>query len=92
MAREHGKPLAADQLMRDLVNVSNEKWISESRFTALAASHGADSVAARITFLGGVRAVLKDLPLPMYPDPDARQSVLGAAQLALDAAIDEEYE
>ena len=92
MAREHGKPLAADQLMRDLVNVSNEKWISESRFAALAASHGADSVAARITFLGGVRAVLKDLPLPMYPDADARQSVLGAAQLALDAAIDEEYE
>lgn len=92
MAREHGKPLAAERLMQDLVNVSNEKWLSESRFTTLAASHGADSVAARITFLGGVRAVLKDLPLPMFPDMDARQSALSAAQLALDAAIDEEYE
>ncbi|CAB3666175.1 MAG: type III secretion system gatekeeper subunit SctW [Achromobacter pulmonis] len=92
MAREHGKPLAAERLMQDLVNISNEKWLSESRFTALAASHGADSVAARIAFLGGVRAVLKDLPLPMFPDMDARQSALGAAQLALDAAIDEEYE
>lgn len=92
MALEHGKPLAADRLMQDLVNISNEKWISESRFAALAASHGVDSVAARIAFLGGVRAVLKDLPVPMYPDADARQSVLGAAQLALDAAIDEEYE
>ncbi|WP_063569699.1 type III secretion system gatekeeper subunit SctW [Achromobacter ruhlandii] len=92
MARDHGKPLAADRLMQDLVNISNEKWLSESRFAALAASHGADSVAARITFLGGVRAVLKDLPLPMFPDVDARQSALSAAQLALDAAIDEEYE
>ncbi|WP_241074284.1 type III secretion system gatekeeper subunit SctW [Achromobacter insuavis] len=92
MAREHGKPLAADKLMLDLVNVSNEKWLSESRFAALAATHGADSVAARITFLGGIRAVLKDLPLPMFPDLDARQSVLSATQLALDAAIDEEYE
>lgn len=92
MAREHGKPLAADKLMLDLVNVSGEKWLSESRFAALAATHGADSVAARITFLGGIRAVLKDLPLPMFPDLDARQSVLSATQLALDAAIDEEYE
>lgn len=92
MARDHGKPLAADRLMQDLVNVSNEKWLSESRFTALAASHGAESVEARITFLGGVRAVLKDLPLPMFPDMDARQTALSAAQLALDAAIDEEDE
>jgi type III secretion protein W len=39
-----------------------------------------------------VRAVLKDLPLPVYADADARHGVLNAAQHALDAAIDEEYE
>lgn len=92
LASEHGTTLAADRLMQDLVNVSNEKWVSESRFSALASGHGVESVGARIVFLGGVRAVLKDLPVPMFPDLDARQSVLNAAQLALDAAIDEEYE
>ncbi|MOA48650.1 TyeA [compost metagenome] len=50
------------------------------------------SVEGRIAFLSGVRAVLKDLPISVYADSDTRQSVLNAAQLALDAAIDEEYE
>ena len=76
LASEQGTTLAADRLMQDLVNVSNEKWVSESRFSALASGHGVESVGARIVFLGGVRAVLKDLPVPMFPDLDARQSVL----------------
>ncbi|NMK47577.1 type III secretion system gatekeeper subunit SctW [Achromobacter sp. Bel] len=92
LRQEHGADVAPDRLMQDLVRISQEKWVSESRFTTLASSHGVDTVAGRIAFLGGVRAVLKDLPLPVYTDADARHGVLNAAQHALDAAIDEEYE
>jgi type III secretion protein W len=92
LRQEHGADVAADRLMQDLVHISQEKWVSESRFSALASSHGVVTVTGRITFLGGVRAVLKDLPLPVYADADARHGVLNAAQHALDAAIDEEYE
>jgi type III secretion protein W len=92
MGREHGAAVSSERLMQDLVNVSNEKWVSESRFSGLAGTHGVSTVEGRIAFLSGVRAVLKDLPISVYADSDTRQSVLNAAQLALDAAIDEEYE
>ncbi|MGY6268539.1 type III secretion system gatekeeper subunit SctW [Achromobacter denitrificans] len=92
MGREHGAEVKSERLMQDLVNVSNEKWVSESRFSGLAGTHGVSALEGRIAFLGGVRAVLKDLPVSVFADPDTRQSVLNAAQLALDAAIDEEYE
>jgi len=92
LERDHGKALDTERLMQDLVNVSNEKWVSEARFSGLAGSHGVVTVEGRIAFLGGVRALLKDLPVQVYADTDTRQSVLNAAQQALDTAIDEEYE
>ncbi|SEJ51239.1 type III secretion system gatekeeper subunit SctW [Achromobacter sp. NFACC18-2] len=92
LKRDHGAAIESERLMQDLVNVSNEKWVSEARFSGLAGSHGVATVEGRIAFLGGVRAVLKDLPVQVYADADTRQSVLNAAQQALDTAIDEEYE
>jgi len=92
LKRDHGAAFESERLMQDLVNVSNEKWVSEARFSGLAGSHGVATVEGRIAFLGGVRAVLKDLPVQVYADADTRQSVLNAAQQALDTAIDEEYE
>ncbi|QVQ24869.1 type III secretion system gatekeeper subunit SctW [Achromobacter deleyi] len=92
LGRDQGTAIVSERLMQDLVNVSNEKWVSEARFSGLAGSHGVATVEGRIAFLGGVRAVLKDLPVQVFADADTRQSVLNAAQQALDAAIDEEYE
>ena len=90
LAREFRSDIDGARLMRDLVSLSGEKWVSESRFTNLAAQHGVTPVEGRIAFLGGVRAMLKDLPVQIYPDADVRHGILAAAQEALDTAIDEE--
>src|SRR5690606_23690224 len=80
----------SERLMRDMVALTSEKWLTESRFTSLAQQHGATSVEGRIAFLSGTKTMLRDLPLQVFPDTDARQSLLNAVQDALDIAIDEE--
>lgn len=85
-----GKAINNDRLMQDVVGISGDKWISESRFSGLADEHGVQLIPDRIAFLSGVRSVLKDLPTPIYTDDEARTSVLDAAQDALDTAIDKE--
>lgn len=85
-----GAPIDAPRLMRDLVGVSGEKWVAQTRFASLAQQHRVTALPARIAFLSGVKTMLHELPVQVYPDADARQSVLNAVQEALDAAIDEE--
>lgn len=80
----------SQRLMRDLVGISGEKWVSESRFTNLAQQHGVVSPEGRVTFLSGIKAMMRELPLQVYPDTDTRQSILNAVQEALDIAIDAE--
>jgi type III secretion protein W len=86
-----GKP-AAIALMQDLVGTSAEKWVSASRFTAMAEKHGATAPNVAIGFLTGVKLLLRDMPVQVFADGEQRQGVFQAAQEALDAAIDrEEY-
>lgn len=77
----------AQGLMRDLVGISEDKWIAPSRFEKLAERHGANALSERIAFLAGVRQILKDLPTQIYADMDVRTTILAAAQDALDNAI-----
>ncbi|MFC4297773.1 type III secretion system gatekeeper subunit SctW [Castellaniella hirudinis] len=79
-----------ERLMRDLVGLTGDKWLNESRFTALAQQHGVTSPEGRVAFLAGIKALMRDLPIQVFPDPDARQATLNAIQDALDMAIDEE--
>ena len=81
---EHERP------MRELVGLTGESWISEARFTAMARQHGAESAEGRVAFLSGTKAMLRELPVPVFPDTDTRQAHLNAVQDALDIAIDEE--
>jgi type III secretion protein W len=85
----HGQ-IDSQRLMRDLVSVTGEKWVSESRFTNLARQHNVNTLEGRIAFLSAVKTMLRDLPVQVYPDADTRQSILNAVQEALDIAIDEE--
>lgn len=80
----------AERLMQQVVNLLNDKWISVSSLTALAQDQGVETIPDRVAFLAGVRSVLKDLPLQVFPDDEVRAGVLETAQYALDAAIDEE--
>lgn len=79
-------------LMKDLVNLSSETWVSSDRFARLAEDAGASAVNARINFLTGVKGLLRDMPTKIFVDLDQRQNVFSAAQDALDAAIDLEDE
>ena len=87
-----GNPIDGTKLMRDLVSVTGERWVSASRFTGIADTHNVRDLEARIPFLTGVKHMLRDLPVQIYPDTDTRQSILGASQEALDIAIDQEEE
>jgi type III secretion protein W len=90
-ARGHA-PLDSTKLMRDLVSVTGERWVSAGRFTGIADTHNVRDLEARIPFLTGIKQMLRDLPVQIYPDTDTRQSILGASQEALDIAIDQEDE
>lgn len=85
-------PLDTGRLMRDLVGLTGDKWVSESRFTSLAQDHGIRSPQGTIAFLSGVRGMVRDLPVQIFADPETRQSLINALQGALDAAIDAEEE
>lgn len=80
----------SERLMHDLVGLTGDKWLNESRFTALAQQHGVTTPEGRVAFLAGVKTLMRDLPIQVFPDSDARQSTLNAIQDALDMAIDEE--
>ncbi|MBS7777601.1 type III secretion system gatekeeper subunit SctW [Acidovorax sp. CCYZU-2555] len=93
LAEKHGitnmEPVV---LMRGLVDVSAEKWVSAQRFTSLSENSGARTPEAQIHFLTAVKALLREMPVQVFIDSEQRQSVFGAAQDALDAAIDREEE
>lgn len=88
-AKQQGSP-DSERLMRDLVGLTDEKWLGESRLTNMAQQHGISTPEGRVSFLSGVKALLRELPVQVFPDADARQATLGAVQEALDIAIDEE--
>ena len=77
-------------LMKELVEITAEKWVSAARFTALADRWGLDDPAARVIFLTGVKRLMRDMPEKVFQDADARLSILNTAQEALDQAIDAE--
>jgi type III secretion protein W len=78
------------ELMKELVAVTGEKWVTGSRLMGLADKAGLQDAGGRIAFLTGVKAALRDMPPIVFTDADSRQSVLNAAQEALDEAIDRE--
>ena len=87
---KHLAKVDPERLMRDMVGLTGESWVSEARFTTMARQHGADSAEGRVAFLTGTKTMLRELPVAVFTDTDARQAHLNAAQEALDVAIDEE--
>ncbi|MEC4720742.1 type III secretion system gatekeeper subunit SctW [Noviherbaspirillum sp. CPCC 100848] len=93
MVKRHGvESMDAVKVMTELVGITSEKWLAGARFTGIAERVAPYEAGAQITFLTGAKAILRDLPVKVYNDADARQSVLNAVQDALDAAIDREEE
>ncbi len=86
-------PIRTSELTSELAGLSAERWVDAARFDSLARQHRCDAPAScKVAFLAGIRRALKELPLQVFPSAEARQSVLDAAQLALDRATDLEAE
>ncbi|MNE89718.1 TyeA [compost metagenome] len=93
LAEKHGiTGMSPVVLMRGLVDVSAEKWVSAQRFTGLSESCGARAPEPQIHFLTTVKVLLREMPVQVFVDSEQRQVVFGAVQDALDAAIDREEE
>ncbi len=86
-------PIRTSELTSELAGLSAERWVDTARFDSLARQHRCDAPAScKVAFLAGIRRALKELPFQVFPSSEARQSVLDAAQLALDRATDLEAE
>ena len=88
----HGlAPFAATQLTTDLVGLAGERWVDADHFKRLADRYRAmDPLEATVDFLTGVRNLVKEMPVKVFPTPENRQSLIDAAQDAVDYAIDRE--
>ncbi len=95
LSSRHGATAAeqsAAGLMKELVAISAENWLSPSRFTSLSEKFGAGEVAPQIAFVKGTKDLLHEMPPQVFNDGEQRFAVFNAVQQALDAAIDrEEY-
>lgn len=79
-------------LLRELVNISNEQWVSHSRLGNLAGKFAGHQATPQIAFLQAVKNMLRDMPVPIFKDGEQRTRTFNAVQEALDMAIDREEE
>lgn len=84
--------LTGAALAIELVTLTGQRWITAQSIGGLAEKFDLRNLQMQIQFLTGVKNVLRELPLKIFEDAEARQTLLNAAQDALDAAIDLEDE
>ena len=94
LAQNHGVVvgLSPAKLVSGLVNLSAEKWPSAQSFTTLSKNYGVNDVTPMVHFLMRVKGMLGEMPERVFVNAEQRQSVLKAAQDALDAAAEREEE
>lgn len=80
----------AFDLLKELVALTAERWASPGRFGTLARQWVPEGTPAQIRFLTQVKAIVRSMPTQVFVDLDARQTMLGALQEALDQAIEQE--
>jgi type III secretion system TyeA family effector delivery regulator len=78
------------RLLKKIVGLLDEKWLTAARFHEIADDHQARQTQVRIDFLTGLKVLAQGIPVSVFPDLEARDRVLKAAQEALDHAIDAE--
>ena len=82
--------IEALDLMKSLVGLLDEKWVTSHRFLEIAHRCGIEHTAARISLITGLKTLARTLPVGVFADAESRDRLLQAAQEALDRVIDEE--
>lgn len=80
----------AHDLMRDLLEMTTQRWIDPERFLQIVNRLGIKSSETRIFFLTQLREKVRQIPLKLYPVPDIREKMLDALQQAMDVEISRE--
>ena len=84
--------LTGSALAIELVNLTGQRWVTAPSISGLLERFEIRELPMQIQFLTGVKSALRELPVKIFEDADARQTLLNAAQDALDAVIDLEDE
>jgi type III secretion protein W len=92
LTSRHGVPaFQATGMASDLVSLTGERWVDAARLSNLADKYGVlNPPECNVHFISGARNALRELPVQIFQSAEARQSLLDAAQTALDRAIDRE--
>ena len=92
LTQRHGvAPFSATSMTSEMLSLTADRWVDASRLTAIGQRFNMQShLEASVHFMTGLRNAIKDLPVQVFQAMEARQSLLDAAQAALDEAIDRE--
>ena len=77
----------AHDLMRELLDMTTQRWIDPDRFIQMLAKIGIRKSEMRIYFLTQLRERVRLIPLKLYPVPETREKMLDALQQAMDIEI-----
>ncbi|MEI7783772.1 MAG: TyeA family type III secretion system gatekeeper subunit [Betaproteobacteria bacterium] len=92
LSERHGlPPFSPTSLTSELLALSSDRWVDGSRFTSICKRFNmSQPLEAAVHFITGARNALREMPVQVFQSPEARQSLIDAAQNALDEAIDRE--
>lgn len=86
-----GAPLfSAHDLMREILQMTTQRWTDPEAFARLATQAGFRVTPARIFFLTQLKERVRMMPLKLFVTPEARDRLLEALQTALDLEISRE--
>lgn len=86
MANEY----TAHDLMRELLEMTTQRWIDPNNFIQITNKIGVKDSEMRIYFLTQLREKIRLIPLKLYPSADIREKMLDALQQAMDTEISRE--
>ncbi len=84
--------ISPSQLMKELVAISADRWVSASRFTNLPSSYGVRDITLKVIFTKAIIHILKEIPTQIFESLETRNNIINAAQEALENFIIEEEE
>lgn len=67
------------ELMKVLVSLTSERWVQPGRLVEMAARFRVAGLPERLWFHRCTRKVLRDMPVRVFPDAEARQTTSWAA-------------
>ena len=79
-------------IIREILPLTGQRRIDPASFLKLADRLGITDCAAKIYFLQELNAIVRQLPLKAFHQPDDRLRLIEGLQRALDEVIEEEEE